>query len=127
LCLQIFTAQISGLASHALEVDDLIGHEVVIFILATGAVLFRLILKQEIEAVEVFPIFEFLVVQLGACSPVLEEANDGDDLSGETVCLLALTTWFWFHGMDTLPRSCRDDYAFFFKKVSIWHWFRKLS
>ena len=46
LYIQIFTAQISGLASHVLEVDDSIGHEVVIFILATGTVLFRLIKKK---------------------------------------------------------------------------------
>lgn len=33
LYLQIFTAQLSGLASHVLEVDDNIGHTVVVFIL----------------------------------------------------------------------------------------------
>jgi hypothetical protein len=128
LYLQIFTAQISGLASHVLEVDDSIGHAVVVFILATGTVLFRLILKKEIEAVEVFPILSLLVVQLGACRvPFWKKPMTVLIYVGEMVCLLTLTTWFWFHGMDTLPRSCRDDYAFFFPKVSIWHWFRKLS
>jgi hypothetical protein len=128
LYLQIFTAQISGLASHVLEVDDNIGHAVVVFILATGTVLFRLILQQRIEAVEVFPILSLLVVQLGACRvPFWKKPMTVAIYLGEVVCLLSLTTWFWFHGMDTLPRSCRDDYAFFFKKVSIWHWFRKFS
>ncbi|KAN0089946.1 hypothetical protein V8E51_018525 [Hyaloscypha variabilis] len=128
LYLQIFTAQISGLASHVLEVDDNIGHEVVVFILATGAVLFRLILKQRIEAAEVFPILSLLIVQLGACRvPFWKKPMTVTIYLGEVICLLSLTTWFWFHGMDTLPRSCRDDYAFFFKKVSIWHWFRKFS
>ena len=128
LYLQIFTAQISGLASHVLEVDDNIGHGVVVFILATGAVLFRLILKQQIEAVEVFPILSLLVVQLGACRvPFWKKPMTVAIYLGEVICLLSLTTWFWFHGMDTLPRSCRDDYAFFFKRVSIWHWFRKFS
>ena len=128
LYIQIFTAQISGLASHVLEVDDSIGHEVVIFILATGTVLFRLIKKKEIEAVEVFPILSLLVVQLGACRvPFWKKPMTVCIYVGEMVCLMALTTWFWFHGMDTLPRTCRDDYAFFFAKVSIWHWFRKFS
>jgi hypothetical protein len=128
LYLQIFTAQISGLASHVLEVDDSIGHAVVIFILATGTVLLRLILQQRIEAVEVFPILSLLVVQLGACRvPFWKKPMTVAIYLGEVVCLLSLTTWFWFHGMDTLPRSCRDDYAFFFKRVSIWNWFRKFS
>jgi hypothetical protein len=128
LYIQIFTAQISGLASHVLEVDDSIGHEVVIFILATGTVLFRLIKKKEIEAVEVFPILSLLVVQLGACRvPFWKKPMTVCIYVGEMVCLMALTTWFWFHGMDTLPRTCRDDFAFFFAKVSIWHWFRKFS
>jgi hypothetical protein len=128
LYLQIITAQISGLASHFLEVDDDIGHAVVIFILATGTVLFRLILRREIEAVEVFPILSLLIVQLGACRvPFWKKPMTIFIYMGETICLLALTTWFWFKGMDTLPKSCHDDYAFFFAKVSIWHWFRKFS
>jgi hypothetical protein len=49
---QILTALVSGFASDVLEVDDDIGHAVVIFILATGAVLFRMILWREIEAIE---------------------------------------------------------------------------
>jgi hypothetical protein len=128
LYFQIFTAQISGLASHVLEVDDSIGHKVVIFILATGTVLFRLILRNEIEAVEVFPILSLLVVQLGACRvPFWKKPMTVAIYLVEVVCLLGLATWFWFYAMDILPRSCRDDYAFFFKKVSIWHWFRKFS
>jgi hypothetical protein len=128
LYLQIVTAQISGLTSHLLEVDDNIGHAVVIFILATGTVLFRLILRRGIEAVEVFPILSLLIVQLGACRvPFWKRPMTIFIYVGESVCLLALTTWFWFHGMDMLPRSCVDDYAFFFTKVSIWHWFRKFN
>src|SRR5271155_1232588 len=67
LYLQTFTAQISGITSHLLEVDDNIGRAVVIFVLATGTVLFRLILRREIEAVEVFPILGLLAVQLSVC------------------------------------------------------------
>lgn len=128
LYLQIFTAQISGLASHVLEVDDWIGHGVVVFILATGTVLFKQILHKEITAVEVFPILSLLIVQLGACRvPFWKKPMTVVIYVCEMLLLLALTTWFWFHGMDTLPRACRDDYAFFFKRVSIWHWFRKFS
>jgi hypothetical protein len=128
LYLQILTAQISGLTSQYLEVDDNIGHGVVLFILATGIVLFRQILHHKIEAVEVFPILSLLVIQLAACRvPFWKKPMTIFIYMGETVCLLALTTWFWFHGMDTLPKSCPDDYAFFFTKVSIWHWFRKFS
>jgi hypothetical protein len=128
LYLQIFTAQISGLTSHLLVVDDNIGHAVVIFILATGTVLLRLILGREIEAVEVFPILSLLMVQLVACRvPFWKKPMTIFLYLGESVGLLALSTWFWFRGMDTLPRSCVDDYAFFFAKVSIWNWYRRFN
>jgi hypothetical protein len=128
LYLQTFTAQISGITSQLLEVDDNIGRAVVIFILATGTVLFRLILRREIEAVEVFPILSLLLVQLIVCRvPFWKQPATIFLYAGEMVGLVALSTWFWFRGMDTLPRSCIDDYAFFFAKVSIWHWFRKLN
>jgi hypothetical protein len=128
LYLQIFTAQISGMTSQLLEVDDNIGHAVVIFVLAAGTVLFRLILRREIEAVEVFPILSLLIVQLVACRvPFWKKPTTIFLYLGESVGLLALSTWFWFRGMDTLPRSCVDDYAFFVVKVSIWNWFRKLN
>jgi hypothetical protein len=33
--------------------------------------------------------------------------------------------WFYFRGMDMLPQSgCKDDYAFFFARVSLYHWYR---
>lgn len=38
------------------------------------------------------------------------------------------TLWFFFHGLDVLPRSaCLDEYGFFFAKVSIWHWYRTVG
>lgn len=45
----------------------------------------------------------------------------------ELVGLAALYNYFWWRGMDLLPRSCPDDKAFFFTKVSIWGWFRSLN
>lgn len=122
------SAQISGLTSTILEVDDHIGHVTIVFILATGTVLFKFILHHEVEAVEVFPILSLLAIQLGACRvPFWKNPMTILIYVGEVICLLALTTWFWFKGMDTLPRSCPDDYAFFFKRVSIWNWFRKFG
>lgn len=33
--------------------------------------------------------------------------------------------WFWYDGIDKLPRStCPDDYGFFFARVSLYGWFR---
>jgi hypothetical protein len=128
LYIQILTALVSGFASDLLKVDDDIGHAVVIFILATGAVLFRMILRREIEAIEVFPILTLLMVQLTACRvPYRRKPATIFVFVGESICLPALSAWFWFHGMDTLPRSCTDDYVVSFVKISIWHWFRKLA
>ncbi|KAJ0130951.1 High-affinity glucose transporter ght2 [Fusarium oxysporum f. sp. albedinis] len=37
-------------------------------------------------------------------------------------------TWFFWRGLDVLPRSaCPDEYAFFFARVSLYDWFRTLS
>ncbi|KAI9925571.1 hypothetical protein MW887_005952 [Aspergillus wentii] len=128
LYLQMFTAQISGLSSAILPIPDSIGQGVVLFVLATGIVLFRLTEHREIEAVEVFIMLSLLVAHHGACRvPFWKQPMTIFVYLGELVCLLALSAWFWFRGMDMLPRSCVDDYAFFFAKVSIWHWFRKLN
>lgn len=128
LYLQMLTAQISGLGSVFLPVPDIVGQGVVMFVLATGTVLVRLILRHEIEAVEVFLIMGLLVCHHSSCRvPFHKYPFTSLIYTGESICLLVLFAWFWFHGMDTMSRSCVDDYAFFFAKVSIWHWFRKLN
>lgn len=128
LYIQIFTVQISGYSSMLLGVDDNISNAVVVFILAVGTVLLRQILRGQIEAVEVFPILSLLIVQLVSCRvPYWRRPTTILLYLGEGVGLLALSAWFWFRGMETLPKSCGDDYAFFFAKVSIWHWYRKLN
>ncbi|KAH7305413.1 hypothetical protein B0I35DRAFT_111680 [Stachybotrys elegans] len=44
------------------------------------------------------------------------------------ILLSAYWTWFFWRGLDVLPRSaCPDEYAFFFARVSLYHWFRTLS
>ena len=128
LYIQLLTVQISGLTSQLMGVNDLLSQGVVIFILSAGTVLLKLILRREIEPVEVFPILSLLIVQLAVCRVPFWRAQTTIFIYvGELTGLTALTTWFWWHGMDTLPRSCVDDYAFFFVKVSIWHWFRKFN
>jgi hypothetical protein len=126
--LQMFTAQFSGYISQFQDEDDDIGQGVVVFTLSASIVLIRLILKRQIEPVEIFPILSLLLAQLATCRVPYWRAQM--TIFVYNVCLigiLVLFFWFWWHGMDTLPRSCPDDYAFFFHKVSIWHWFRKLN
>jgi hypothetical protein len=124
LYMQMAGAQIHGLTSRIIEVESGSG----VLILAISTILFRLILRHEIEAVEVFPILSLLVVQVGTCRvPFWKYPIVIIIYICEIIGLLALTTWFWFRGMDTLPKSCPDDYAFFFARVSIWHWFRKFA
>ena len=126
--LQMFTAQFSGYISQKKNEDDDVGQGVVVFTLSAAIVLLRLILRREIEPVEVFPILSLLLAQLGTCRVPYWRAQM--TIFIYNVCLvgiLILFAWFWWHGMDTLPRSCGDDYAFFLKKVSIWHWFRTLN
>lgn len=36
-------------------------------------------------------------------------------------------TWFWFRGLDTLPRTACVEYGFFFAKVDVRGWFRTLN
>ena len=126
--LQMFTAQFSGYISQIKNEDDDIGQGVVVFTLSASIVLLQLITQRSIEPVEVFPILSLLLAQLATCRVPYWRAQM--TIFVYNVCLigiLILFFWFWWHGMDTLPRSCHDDYAFFFAKVSIWHWFRTLN
>lgn len=42
--------------------------------------------------------------------------------------LVIYLTWFWYHGLDVLPRTdCRDEFVFCFAKVSLWHKYRTFS
>ncbi|KAL7789490.1 hypothetical protein V8C37DRAFT_211169 [Trichoderma ceciliae] len=126
--IQMLTVQLSGLASAILKTEDSLGQGTIIFVLATGIVLVRQLRGLEIEAVEVFPILTLLLAQAGVCRvPYWKGQTTALIYTFEVSGLIALFAWFWWHGMDTLPRSCHDDKAFFFTKVSIWHWFRTLN
>ncbi|KAF7552588.1 hypothetical protein G7Z17_g4204 [Cylindrodendrum hubeiense] len=125
---QMLTVQISSLISSITPVEDRIGQSTVVFILATTTVLLRLISSHEIESVEVVPILGLIYAQIGVCRvPFSASKMTLLIYAGELVGILALFTWFWWKGMDILPRSCKNDYAFFFAKVSIWGWFRRMN
>ncbi|RFU76000.1 hypothetical protein TARUN_6244 [Trichoderma arundinaceum] len=127
--IQMLTVQISGLASAILRTEDFIGQGTIIFVLATGIVLIRqLQAADDITPVEVFPILTLLLAQVGVCRvPYWKGQTTAFIYVFEVGGLIALFAWFWWHGMDTLPRTCTDDKAFFFAKVSIWNWFRTLN
>ncbi|KAK7408597.1 hypothetical protein QQX98_009245 [Neonectria punicea] len=124
----MLTVQLSSLISSVAPVEDRIGQSTIIFILATATVLLRLISSREIEAVEVVPILGLISAQIGVCRvPITGSKMTLLLYVGEMIGILALFLWFWWKGMDILPRSCENDYAFFFAKVSIWGWFRRLN
>ncbi|KAM0255009.1 hypothetical protein ACHAQJ_006237 [Trichoderma viride] len=136
--IQMLTVQLSGLASAILKTEDSLGQATIIFVLATGIVLIRLIQEATgtqpvdgntiLQPVEVFPILTLLLAQVGVCRvPYWKGQTTALIYTFEVGGLIALFAWFWWHGMDTLPHTCHDDKAFFFAKVSIWHWFRTLN
>ncbi|KAF2499626.1 hypothetical protein BU16DRAFT_278437 [Lophium mytilinum] len=88
--------------------------------------------KRQVFGVEVNTILWVLGLQLmGTATPPSVISIDFLALAKSTVLYFPLAIfqlWFFFHGLDVLPRTeCPDEYAFFFAKVSLWHWFRKLS
>ncbi|EHK21326.1 uncharacterized protein TRIVIDRAFT_152715 [Trichoderma virens Gv29-8] len=126
---QMMTVQLSGLASAIFKTEDTLGQGTIILVLATGIVLVTLLQEENaIQPVEVFPILTLLLAQVGVCRvPYWKGQTTALIYTFEVGALIALFAWFWWHGMDTLHRTCPDDKAFFFAKVSIWHWFRTLN
>lgn len=126
--IQMLAVQISGLAAAIFNIEDHLGQGTIIFILSAGIVLVRQIVQHNIQPVEVFPILTLLLAQAGVCRvPYWKSQTTLMIYVFEVASLIALFAWFWWHGMDTLPRTCHDDKAFFFAKVSIWRWFRTLN
>lgn len=127
--IQMLAVQISALLSMVLRQDDYIGEGVVIFILAVGSVLLKVIVNKEILAVEAAPVIALLVAQVGVCRSVSKMGIILNIIFAVEFCgLSALFVWFWWHGMDVLGHSpCVDDKAFIFAKVSLWGWFRTMN
>lgn len=133
--IQMLTVQLSGLLTAYFQVEDHIGQGTIVFVLSTSIVLVRLLNatiqgiehQTPIEPVEVFPVLTLLLIQVGVCRVSPRNKTTMLIWMVELVGLTALFAWFWWHGMDLLPRSCPDDKAFFFAQVSIWNWFRSLN
>ncbi|UKZ74939.1 hypothetical protein TrVFT333_002609 [Trichoderma virens FT-333] len=126
--IQMLTIQLYGLASAITTTDDSVTQGNVLFAFATGIVLILLLREAiNIQPVEAFFVLALLLAELGI-QRVAYWKNMKTALL-YTVSLggiIVLFAWFWWHGIDTLPRACHDDKAFFFAKVSLWHWFRTL-
>ena len=133
--IQMLTVQLSGLLSCYFQTEDHICQGTVVFVLSTSIVLVRLLnatIQRDtqtpwIEPVEVFPVLSLLLIQVGVCRVSPQNQTTMLIWMVELVGLTVLFAWFWWHGMDLLPRSCPDDKAFFFAEVSIWNWFRSFN
>lgn len=125
---QMLTVQSSGLFSYFLRAEDNIAETAVVFVMSVGTVLVRLIVIRRIEAIEV----AFMLTLLTALVNSYRQANQLKGLVQmlygiEMLALIGIYIWFWWVGMDHLGRSCPDDSAFFFAKVSLWGWFRTFN
>ncbi|KAF4589307.1 hypothetical protein GQ602_003196 [Ophiocordyceps camponoti-floridani] len=138
LYIQMITVQLSGVLSASFRVEDHIGQGTIIFVASTVIILVRLINASissatsadddaALDAVEVFPVLTLLLVQTGVCRVSSRNRLAMLVWVAELVGLAALYNYFWWRGMDMLPRSCPDDKAFFFARVSIWGWYRSLN
>ncbi|ATY64504.1 hypothetical protein A9K55_004413 [Cordyceps militaris] len=127
--IQMLAVQLSALLSIVLRQDDYLGESVVIFILAVGSVLVKLIVNKQILAVEAAPMIALLLAQVGVCRSIGQMGIVLGIVYAVEFCgLSALFVWFWWYGMDVLGHSpCPDDKVFFFVKVSLWGWFRTMN
>jgi hypothetical protein len=102
---------------------------VLIYAVAILIVVFRNSISGNIYALEV-PIIQLLVlVQLSAVLPTVWVTS----LIGWMIYVAfaansAYFVWYWFRGLDKLKKSdCADEYAWFFAKVSLYHWYRTFN
>lgn len=134
--IQMLTVQLSGVLSATYPLEDHIGQGTIIIVMSTAIVLVRMLnatigqhanLDNPLQPVEVFPMLTLLLLQMGVCRATFRNKPIMLIWLAELLGLTVLFVWFWWHGMDLLPRSCPDDKAFFFAKVSIWNWFRTFN
>jgi hypothetical protein len=96
--------------------------------LATFAVLVRQTIRREITAAEVTIIYWLISPQI-FCGILLIIRNAKQWRTGIFSILIwtAMRWWyiyFWFTGMDRLPKRCETQYYFFFAKLDIFGWVR---
>jgi len=102
---------------------------VLIYAVAILIVVFRNSASGNIYALEI-PIIQLLVlVQLSAVLPTVWVISIvGWFIYMALAANSAYFVWYWFRGLDKLTRSgCPDEYAWFFAKVSLYHWFRTFN
>lgn len=127
--IQMLAVQLSALLSLVLRQDDYLGEGVVVFVLAVGSVLVKLIIEKKIVAIEAGPMIILLLSQVSVCRSVSQVGVLVNMIHAVEFCgLTALYIWYWWYGMDVLGHShCSDDKVFFFTKVSLWGWFRTMN
>ena len=124
---QMVTIQLSGILSYALGSEDIAAEAAVVFVVSVGTVLVRSIVRHTVSAVEVVPIMTLLIALVNSYRNINSLKTLAKVVyAAELIGLIGLAVWFWWYGMDTLDRGCYDK-AFFFAKVSIWHWFRTFN
>ncbi|QDS71358.1 hypothetical protein FKW77_002446 [Venturia effusa] len=102
---------------------------VLIYAVAILIVVFRNSVSGDIFALEV-PIIQLLVlVQLSAVLPtVWVNTPIGWLIYLALAANSGYFVWYWFRGLDKLNKSaCADEYAWFFAKVSLYHWYRTFN
>jgi hypothetical protein len=98
--------------------------------LATFAVLIRQTIRREITAVEVTIIYWLLSPQIFyGIMLIIRHAKQWRTGIFSIIIWTAMRWWyiyFWFAGMDRLPKQCETQYYFFFAKLDIFGWVRTL-
>jgi len=105
---------------------------------STWVIILKESASRDIRGVEV-ALFSWLsLFQLGGLLMLMSSPQFIDSMAAFLVWtiiptlmqVMATSYWLWyfFRGLDVLPKSdCMDEYMFFFTKVSLYHWFRTLS
>jgi len=105
-------------------------------LLATFVVLVRETIMGSLPAPEVAVVMWLFSIQMFAAGRTLKDAVGTAAVADQARSMIHLVvlfsflgyaTWFWFAGLDTLPRTACDEYGFFFSKVDLRGWFRTVN
>jgi len=134
LYIQTVTFSIAGEFVPA-EAASLYGSAIAL-LLAIFVALVRETIMGSLRAPEVAVVLWLFVSQFAGSVRALKRSGFPSSAAGRArsylhfaiLCsYLGYATWFWFAGLDTLPRTACDEYAFFFTKVDVRGWFRTLA